>query len=582
MLSRYSLLLLFFTVTLSLIANEENTLNSQLPNTPNEINDIRLKVIEQGDKFQCHTLTTQDTDWLTISFDQLPQNKHFCLRLWISIDESLLPKNPSLLVGMLGASKFYWDEMLISKNGVIGKSKSEESPGVIKTLVRLENSQLKTGMHLLSAEVSTFNVGKKLNKIGYLLTLVDDQKLHLSILGLSIISAVFIGVSFILAIIFQLIYWLYHKNFSYQIFSIFCLASTFILTLEQAKFWYEYTYDWHVFRLTAIYAFTFIASFLLPVFYLFHYQIPYKKQLTSIILISLICLSLVNSSYDIASTLLFSIAIVCSFIINIYQLKIKNQGIVTVITLILSLLFLYFIPDYFLEFGFSIVFVIVVMTILIILIKEMHVNKLDALKAERVKTELLRRNMQPHFLMNCLTQLMELIEIKPKDAIEFIALLSDEFRQLTTQNNKQVIPISEEISLCNKHLTIMSYRYQQLYHLDICGDTEGIVIPPSILHSQIENCFTHNKISSTKAFKLTVTLLKGRVNLVLKTPIEKQIDHKGTGLGEQYIKAKLAEVDQINNHNKAQLSTFKSYQKSQYWVSEFSFDDSIKLLSGNK
>jgi sensor histidine kinase YesM len=40
------------------------------------------------------------------------------------------------------------------------------------------------------------------------------------------------------------------------------------------------------------------------------------------------------------------------------------------------------------------------------LIKEMRQHKARSLKAERIKTELLRRNMQPHFLMNCLTQLI--------------------------------------------------------------------------------------------------------------------------------------------------------------------------------
>ena len=81
---------------------------------------------------------------------------------------------------------------------------------------------------------------------------------------------IFIGISLILSIIFQLIYCLYQKQIYYQVFSIFCLSSSLILATEQAKFWLDYTYDWHIFRLSLIYSFTFLASTLLPLFYLLY------------------------------------------------------------------------------------------------------------------------------------------------------------------------------------------------------------------------------------------------------------------------------------------------------------------------
>ena len=288
-------------------------------------------------------------------------------------------------------------------------------------------------------------------------------------------------------------------------------------------------------------------------------------------------LSLLSVSYDQASTFLFSGALFSAFIINAYMVVNLKKGQVNLFIILLSLLFLYFIPDYFNEFGFSIVFLLMVMTMLVSLIKEMHTNKIAALKAERIKTELLRRNMQPHFLMNCLTQLMELIEVTPQKAVEFISVLSDEFRQLTTQSVKAKISLAEEITLCNKHLAIMSFRYQQSYHLAIAGDIAEIMIPPTILHSQIENCFTHNEISSNRSFELIVTQINGQINLELKTPIEKKIDHKGIGLGEQYIKARLAEFEQTDSNEKNTNSSvrnskgcsFTSYEESQYWVSKF-------------
>jgi len=584
---RYIFLLSVLTIFYSICVFAENKLNEPLVvnvsnKSANKLAEISILPFNDKSEFECHNLATQDKHWQKITFEQLPQKQHFCIRVWVNIDKTTLSVNPSLLIGMLAASNFYWDEALISKNGLVGESADAEIPGTIKTLVRIPEHGLKSGKHLLSAEISTFHVGKELKSIGYLFRIVDEQVLHRSILILTILSAAFIGISIILAIIFQLNYWLYQKEFLYQIFSFFCLTSATLLVVEQAKFWLDYTYDWHVFRLSLIYILTLISSYLLPLFYLYNSPSPFKKLSSIVILISLLILGTINSGFDQTSTLLFFGALIWALIINLYSLAHHKSGKVNVAIISLSLLFVYLIPDYFSEFGFSIVFILIVMTILVSLTKEMHANKLKALKAERIKTELLRRNMQPHFLMNCLTQLMELIEITPKDAVNFIAVLSDEFRQLTTQSDKRKVLLSDEISLCNKHLNIMSFRYQQTYHLTVEGDVKGILIPSSIIHSQIENCFTHNEISSNRPFMLIINKQNGRINLQLKTPIEKRIDHKGTGLGERYIKAKLAEIDQFRKANtKAKISTFESYEENQYWISKYSFSEFNHLNIGS-
>jgi len=570
MVVRKVLVLLLLIAILPQYCTADATNSATQKVAPNQFGKVKIKRILHNDVARCHAISMQDSAWQSISFDEIPQNKHFCLRAWITIDNKSLSKEPSLLVGMLGASTFYWDGKLLSQNGEVGHSSSSEKPGIIKTFVRLQETELTTGKHLLSAEISTFNVGKSLDKIGYVLAIVDEDKLSSTILWLSIISAAFIGMLFILAIIFQLIYWLYQKEITYQIFSFFCLSSACILIVEQIKFWFDYTYDWHATRLSVVYFLTFLSSFLLPLFYLYIYRIPFAKINIALVLMTLIALSFITLSFDQTSILLFSGALFYALMINIYNVVCKHKGRIDAFIISVSLLSLYFIPAYFTEFGFSIVFILIVLVILVSLIREMRQHKVNALKAERIKAEMLRRNMQPHFLMNCLTQLMELIEVKPQNAIKFISLLSDEFRQLTTQNNQQQVLLNDEIILCNKHLTIMSFRYQQAYHLDVHGDTEGILIPPSILHSQIENCFTHNKISSQRPFELIVTKQKNCINLTLKTPIEKKVDHKGTGLGERYIKAKLAEVDQINLHSDIKPSSFESYEAQQYWVSNFS------------
>jgi sensor histidine kinase YesM len=556
-----------FIIFSSLITSQVVIADSNINQKNNEFYDIKIRLLNKSESavgLQCHKKLTNDATWQAITFESLPQNQHFCFRASINIDQSTLTKDPILLIGMLASAQIYWDGKLLINKGVVGGSFESETPATIKTLARIPDQNLKTGQHVLSAEMSTFHVGKKLKSIGFIFRLFDEQMLNNAVLIVSMICALFVGILLILSIILQLIFWLYQRNFPYQLFSLFCFFSALLLSTEQAKFWLNYTYNWHIYRLTLIYILTLSVSFLLPVFYLYQYRFSSMKIWAFAIMVSLVGLCMSYPGYDTTSSLLFSGSLIWASIINVYYFKKERGGKVNLILLLLGLSFVVFIPEYYSEVGFGLIFICIVMMMLVTLIKEMYIHKEQSLKAERVKTELLRRNMQPHFLMNCLTQLLELIEVKPKEATVLISALSDEFRQLTHQSDQGCVALSDEINLCRKHLEIMSLRYQQSYKLTITGETENISVPSSILHSQIENCFTHNHISINRAFELTIKKVKEQIHLTLKTPIEKKVNHQGTGTGERYIKAKLAEVSQTN-------STFESYQENQYWLSKFTY-----------
>jgi sensor histidine kinase YesM len=523
-----------------------------------------LKSNESSTSIQCHASRVDQGDWRDISFSELPQNQFFCLRAKINIHRETLSSNPSLLVGMLGSTDFRWDNKPLISNGSPAPSFNDEDPGTIKTLVRLSDDLLNDGEHMLSATISTFSVGKELDSIGYVLAIVDEPKLANLVLLVSMLSAFFIGVLVILFVIFQLVNWLYQAEKSYQMFSILCLSAALLLSVEQAKFWLDYPYNWHAPRLSVIFVLTFITSFLLPMFYVAYFRLKQVKIWVTCSLISLIIISLLNLSYDITSVALFFAALCWSLIINVLQVRRCGRGKAASLLIIIGIGFIIFYPEYFVEFGFAVFFIAIVLTMLVALIKEMRQHKARSLKAERIKTELLRRNMQPHFLMNCLTQLMELIETKPQDALILISALSQEFRHLTQHSEHGYVRLSDEIALCRNHIQIMSIRYQKDYRLAVVGEVEGIWVPSAILHSLVENCFTHNKISSDRTFELKVTQAGRRVNLTLITPIENKTNHQGTGSGNHFIYAKLAELNQKE-------SEFASYESGDNWVSQISY-----------
>ncbi len=512
------------------------------------VTDLKVMDLEKIRPGACADPLTDDRDWGWIRFSDIPQNRSLCLRKWFDLQDQQAPANPALLIGLLASTNVYWDGLLLLNNGSPGLTASEESVGRVQTLKRLPVASLRAGRHLLSIELSSYHVGAELEGIAYILAILDGGSLQETILGISIISAFLAGALIILAIFFQMLFSLYYRDRSFQIFAALCLSATLLLLVEQWKLWVFYPYDWHFTRINLILGLTFLTSFLLPGFYLYHYRrLADGNNHLSLKLFGLLAALLLSAwipeGFDRKSLFLFATAIVASLMQCVWALyKQRSGAVINVILLVLSLICLIELPFVFTEFGFASMLALLMPAMLNNLIGELRRNRDKALTAERLKSELLRRNLQPHFLMNSLTHLIELIEVLPAQAVEFVAQLADEFRMLLRLSNQNVITLDEELALCRSHLKIMSSRYQQTYSLDVIGSTASVVIPSAVLHSQIENCFTHNRISSDRTFELSVKTTGERVSLLLKTPIENSVEHDSTGIGDAYVKAKLAET----------------------------------------
>lgn len=124
-------------------------------------------------------------------------------------------------------------------------------------------------------------------------------------------------------------------------------------------------------------------------------------------------------------------------------------------------------------------------------------------KAALLELELLRRRIAPHFLMNTLNALTEWVESDPKTGVKMIEALAGEFRLLSQVSDRPLIPLADEIALCRRHLEVMSYRVGRAFTLRAENVDESIEIPPGVLHTLVENAFTHGRFSGGEEFVLT-------------------------------------------------------------------------------
>ncbi|MEL6926958.1 MAG: histidine kinase [Bacteroidota bacterium] len=120
----------------------------------------------------------------------------------------------------------------------------------------------------------------------------------------------------------------------------------------------------------------------------------------------------------------------------------------------------------------------------------------------RLQNQLLKKNIQPHFIMNTLTSLMEWVEEAPRESVHFIEALSKEFEVMSEIAEEQLIPIVKEVELCEHHVRIMRFRKE----IDYVFETDGLdyeqMIPPAVIHTLVENALTHQEPDANNQLRL--------------------------------------------------------------------------------
>jgi LytS/YehU family sensor histidine kinase len=162
-----------------------------------------------------------------------------------------------------------------------------------------------------------------------------------------------------------------------------------------------------------------------------------------------------------------------------------------------------------------------------------------------MEIELLKKNMQPHFLLNTLTALSEVVEQSPREAVRLIDDLAEEFRTVARVSAEKLIPLVQELDLCRAHLRVMSVRTGHAWSLEAPGVDDAALVPPAVFLTLIENGFAHQRATGeAAAFRLTMDRpADGGTRYVFVSPGAVQTDstRPAGGTGLRYVKARLEE-----------------------------------------
>jgi two-component system, LytTR family, sensor kinase len=161
---------------------------------------------------------------------------------------------------------------------------------------------------------------------------------------------------------------------------------------------------------------------------------------------------------------------------------------------------------------------------------ELEKTKVDNLDAQ---FELLKQQVNPHFLFNSLNTLKSMVEMNDKNSAHFIVMLSDFYRSVLEKKKSNVVTLENELETLNAYIFLLVSRFEDGFNLitDISSCVLNTVMPPFTLQLLIENCVKHNVVSFEKPLNIKIfaedEFLVIENNFQLKLSVEHST---GTGL----------------------------------------------------
>lgn len=161
--------------------------------------------------------------------------------------------------------------------------------------------------------------------------------------------------------------------------------------------------------------------------------------------------------------------------------------------------------------------------------------------------QVLRTQINPHFLFNSLNSLNSLIVSKSDKASEMLIELSDYMRYSINSINEQFTPLKSELNQIERYVSIEKIRFGKRlsFNIDVCEKCPQIEVPAMILQPLVENAIKHGLYGDLDGVK--IILLINIQNQYLHINIANNFDSEntspqGTGLGLRNIHDRLLKL----------------------------------------
>jgi hypothetical protein len=461
------------------------------------------------------------------------------------------------------ASELYWDGALLAQNGRIGATHGGEVPGRSAQFIIVPQHRAAPGRHVVALRVSNAHTFSGLMEtplqIGYLGQL--SRHLHTTEALLLLCAGIFL----IAAIFHAAVLWGRTKGLPYAIFSVLCLSSAVYLLIETGVHYFPFGLQ-HYYAIALVNDIPwFCMMALLPVFFLYEFSVPRRRALSAaiaalalavivpprLIIIGMLPLSWLGTFVALNQFYMYAMALF-SAAISLAKLVQKKSGSLLALFgcfVLFAGIFISFQKQ--VEYAWALGFCGLIILLTVSLSRQMaeqnRKRQESELRGARLELELLKKHIQPHFLLNSLNSIIAWLEENPTTAVKLVTALAEELRLILQFSKEKLVPVNEELRLCRLHLEVMGLRQDKQYSLTADAVPDAETIPPLVFHTLVENGLTHGyagKNSGTFRFSrkadggtLTYSLFNDSSTEKKEKPVKAS---EGTGL--LYVRTRLQEA----------------------------------------
>lgn len=173
-----------------------------------------------------------------------------------------------------------------------------------------------------------------------------------------------------------------------------------------------------------------------------------------------------------------------------------------------------------------------------ILVKEQLLDK-----NKQVEMELVRAQLNPHFLFNTINNIDVMITQDPQRASECLVKLSEMMRYMLYESKDERVEAGVEIKYIQQYIELQKLRtdISDFVMFELSGDWSNHLLAPMTLIPIIENAFKHAEhVREPGAVRIKLLFESGRIYFNCINRISNRVtDNKSGGLGNELIEKRL-------------------------------------------
>ncbi len=174
--------------------------------------------------------------------------------------------------------------------------------------------------------------------------------------------------------------------------------------------------------------------------------------------------------------------------------------------------------------------------------------KIELLENEKLKTantkaqlDVLKNQVNPHFLFNSFNTLVSIIPEEPDIAVKFTTELSNFYRHILTFKDKELISLEQELECIDSYIYLLKIRFQDNLIIDkkITRSYPNHFIVPLSMQILVENAIKHNIISQSKPLTISIFMENDHICIENNYQEKRETTSTHTGLSNIQNRYKL-------------------------------------------